>query len=118
MQVAFAKAHSRQSGVSRWTGPARGGKTPGMAIPLVVAGGIMGRPVTAAAMSGGINFLQELGPERIQGAADRTTKAISEGAGETGKAAKDVLESAGQLAKQSESLREAVDKFLVDIRAA
>jgi hypothetical protein len=29
-----------------------------------------------------------------------------------------VLESAGQLAKQSEGLREAVDKFLAEIRAA
>ena len=40
------------------------------------------------------------------------------GAGETGKAANEVLESAGQLAKQSEDLRGAVDKFLADIRAA
>lgn len=57
---------------------AGGGKTPGMAVPLVVVGGIMGRPVQAAVMSGVMNVLQELGPERIQGAADRTTKAISD----------------------------------------
>lgn len=57
---------------------ARGGKAPGMAAPLVVVGGIFGRPVTAAAVSGGLNIAQELGPERIQAAADRTAKAISD----------------------------------------
>ena len=43
---------------------------------------------------------------------------VSQGAEETGKAAATVLEATGQLAKQSEDLRAAVDKFLVDIRAA
>ncbi len=43
---------------------------------------------------------------------------VSEGAEETGKAANQVLEAAGQLSRQSEGLREAVDKFLADIRAA
>ncbi len=56
---------------------AAGGKGPGMAVPLIIVGGIFGRPVTAAAISGGINLLQELGPEKMQGAADRTAKAIS-----------------------------------------
>ncbi len=56
---------------------AAGGKGPGMALPLIIVGGILGRPVTAAAISGGINLLQELGPEKIQGAADRTAKAIA-----------------------------------------
>ncbi len=56
---------------------AKGGKMPGMAVPLVIVGGIMGRPVTAAATAGGLNIMQELGPERIEGAADRTAKAIA-----------------------------------------
>ena len=43
---------------------------------------------------------------------------VSEGAEETGKAANQVLEAAGQLSRQSEGLREAVDMFLADIRAA
>lgn len=56
---------------------AGGGKAPGMAAPLVIMGGIAGRPVTAAAVSGGINIAQELGPEGIEGAAKRTAKTIS-----------------------------------------
>ncbi len=56
---------------------AAGGKGPGMAVPLIIVGGILGRPVTAAVVSGGINLLQELGPEKIQGAANRTAKAIA-----------------------------------------
>lgn len=56
---------------------AEGGKTPGMAAPLVIMGGIMGRPAQAALIAGGINVAQEFGPERIEGAADRTAKAIS-----------------------------------------
>ncbi len=56
---------------------AAGGKGPGMAVPLIIVGGIFGRPVTAAAISGGINLLQELGPEKMQGAADRTAKTVS-----------------------------------------
>ena len=43
---------------------------------------------------------------------------VTQGAEETGKAAATVLEATGQLAQQSEDLRAAVDKFLVDIRAA
>jgi methyl-accepting chemotaxis protein len=43
---------------------------------------------------------------------------VSQGAEETGKAANQVLESAGELSQQSEALRGAVDKFLVDIKAA
>ncbi len=56
---------------------AAGGKGPGMAVPLIIVGGILGRPVTAAVVSGGINIIQELGPEKIQGAANRTAKAIA-----------------------------------------
>ncbi len=56
---------------------AKGGKAPGMAVPLVVMGGIFGRPVQAAAISGGANILQELGPERIQATADRTASEIA-----------------------------------------
>ncbi len=56
---------------------AAGGKGPGRAVPLIIVGGIFGRPVTAAAVSGGINIIQELGPEKIQGAANRTAKAIA-----------------------------------------
>jgi hypothetical protein len=56
---------------------AAGGKAPGMAAPLVIVGGIFGNPVTAAAVSGGLNIVQELGPERIEGAADRTAKAVA-----------------------------------------
>ena len=43
---------------------------------------------------------------------------VTQGAGETGRAAASVLEATAQLARQSEDLRAAVDKFLVDIRAA
>ena len=43
---------------------------------------------------------------------------VTEGAGETGKAAAQVFEAAGQLSHQSEDLRGAVDKFLGDIKAA
>ncbi len=56
---------------------AAGGQGPGMAVPLIIVGGIMGRPLQAAAISGGINIIQELGPEKIQGAANRTAKAIA-----------------------------------------
>ncbi len=52
-------------------------EAPGMAVPLVVMGGILGRPVQAAAISGGANILQELGPERIQATADRTASEIA-----------------------------------------
>ncbi len=43
---------------------------------------------------------------------------VTEGAGETGKAAGQVLEASNELSRQSEGLREAVEKFLADIRAA
>lgn len=43
---------------------------------------------------------------------------VSTGAEETGKAANQVLESAGELSQQSEALREAVDKFLADVKSA
>ncbi len=56
---------------------AAGGKGPGMAVPLIIVGGIFGRPVQAAVISGAINLLQQLAPEKIQGAANRTAKTIS-----------------------------------------
>ncbi len=56
---------------------AAGGKGPGVAAPLIIVGLIAGRPLQALAISGGINIIQELGPEKIQGAADRTAKAIA-----------------------------------------
>ena len=56
---------------------AGGGKTPGMAAPLVIMGGIAGRPVTAAAVAGGINIAKELGPEKIESAAKRTAEEIA-----------------------------------------
>ena len=43
---------------------------------------------------------------------------VSQGAQETGTAANQVLEAAGQLSRESEGLRESVDKFLAEIRAA
>ena len=43
---------------------------------------------------------------------------VTEGAEETGRAAAQVLEASAQLAQQSEGLRESVDKFLADIKAA
>ncbi|MEE9140934.1 MAG: methyl-accepting chemotaxis protein [Alphaproteobacteria bacterium] len=43
---------------------------------------------------------------------------VTKAAGETGQASDQVLESAGQLAKQAEGLRETVDAFLAQIRAA
>ncbi len=43
---------------------------------------------------------------------------VSTGAEETGKATNQVFESAGELSQQSEALREAVDKFLADVKSA
>jgi hypothetical protein len=57
---------------------AKGGKAPGMAVPLIIMGGIFGRPVQAAVISGAVNILQELGPEHIQAAADRTASEIAD----------------------------------------
>ena len=56
---------------------AGGGKMPGMAVPLVIIGGIAGAPVRAAVIAGGLNIAQELGPEKIESAAKRTSKDIA-----------------------------------------
>ncbi len=56
---------------------AGGGKMPGMAVPLIIMGGIAGRPVTAAVVAGGLNIAKELGPEKIESAAKRTAKDIA-----------------------------------------
>ncbi len=55
---------------------AGGGKTPGMLVP-VVGGAVAGRAATSAAISGGMNVAQEMGPESIEGAAKRTAKEIA-----------------------------------------
>ena len=51
-------------------------------------------------------------------AAPSNIAGVTEGAGETGRAATQVLEAAGQLSQQSEDLRGAVDRFLAQIRAS
>ncbi len=56
---------------------AGGGKMPGMAVPLVIMGGIAGAPIRAAVIAGGMNIAQELGPEKIESAAERTAKDIA-----------------------------------------
>jgi methyl-accepting chemotaxis protein len=43
---------------------------------------------------------------------------VTQAAADTGAAASQVLGSAGELAKQSETLRREVDKFLAGVRAA
>ncbi len=43
---------------------------------------------------------------------------VTQGAAETGESASQVLDAAGQLSKQSEALRQEVDKFLAEVRAA
>ena len=43
---------------------------------------------------------------------------VTTAAGETGTAASQMLAGAGELANQSETLRQEVDKFLADIKAA
>lgn len=56
---------------------AQGGRGPGMAVPMIVGGGILGNPRTSAVVGGGVNVAQELGPERIQAVADRAAGAVS-----------------------------------------
>lgn len=53
-----------------------GGKMPGIIVPIGV-GAAAGRAGTSAAISGGANVVQELGPEGIQGAAKGTAKEIA-----------------------------------------
>ena len=55
---------------------AGGGKMPGMVVP-VIGGGIAGRAATSAAISGGLNVAQEIGPESLDSAAKRTAKEIA-----------------------------------------
>ena len=55
---------------------AGGGKMPGMIVP-VVGGAIAGRATTSAAIAGGLNVAQELGPESMQAAANRTAEEIA-----------------------------------------
>ncbi len=54
---------------------ARGGKMPGMIVP-VIGGAVAGRAQTTAAVSGVLNVGQELGPESIEAAAERTAEEI------------------------------------------
>jgi methyl-accepting chemotaxis protein len=60
----------------------------------------------------------------VQQAAEGTQEAssniggITQAAGETGQAAGQVLEAAGDLSRQSDALREEVNKFLADVKAA
>ena len=49
---------------------------PGLVVPVGV-GAIAGRAGISAAIAGGANIVQELGPEGIQGAAKRTAKEIA-----------------------------------------
>lgn len=53
-----------------------GGKMPGIVVPIGV-GAVAGRAATSAAIAGGANIVQELGPEGIQGAAKGTAKEIA-----------------------------------------
>jgi hypothetical protein len=55
---------------------AAGGKMPGMAVPLIGAA-FAGTLAVTAAVSGGLNTLQEVSPESLEGAAKRTAKDIS-----------------------------------------
>ncbi len=55
---------------------AAGGKMPGMLVP-VVGGAVAGRAGTSAAISGGLNVAQELGPESMRSAAKRTAEEIA-----------------------------------------
>ncbi len=57
---------------------AKGGKMPGMIVP-VGAGAAVGRAATSAAISGGMNVASEtVGGESIEAAATRTAKRIAE----------------------------------------
>ena len=55
---------------------AGGGKMPGMLVP-VVGGAVAGNTAKAAAISGGMNVAQEMGPESIESAAKRTAEEIA-----------------------------------------
>ncbi len=55
---------------------AKGGKMPGMIVP-VAGGAAMGTAATSAAISGGLNVVQEAGPESMTAAAKRTAKQIA-----------------------------------------
>jgi hypothetical protein len=55
---------------------AAGGEMPGMAVPLI-GGAIAGGLVASAAVSGGLNVVQEVSPESMEGAAIRTADEIT-----------------------------------------
>ncbi len=55
---------------------AGGGKMPGMLVP-VAGGAAAGRVVTSAAISGGMNVAKEVGPESMEGTAERTAEEIA-----------------------------------------
>ena len=55
---------------------ATGGKMPGMMVPVGV-GAVAGRAGMAAAMSGGLNVAQEIGPEGLRSMAKQTAKEIA-----------------------------------------
>ena len=56
---------------------AAGGKLPGMLVPLGFAAGSAASVATTAATSGASNVMQERGPESLDGAAQRTAKALA-----------------------------------------
>jgi hypothetical protein len=56
---------------------AKGGKMPGMLVPVTV-GAAAGSAGKSAAISGGANVIQEIGPEGIGAAASRSASAISD----------------------------------------
>ncbi len=55
---------------------AGGGKMPGMIVP-VAGGAIAGRAATSAAISGGLNVFQEIGPESMSSLAEGTAEEIA-----------------------------------------
>jgi hypothetical protein len=55
---------------------AAGGKMPGMLVPVGI-GAVVGSVATSAAISGVSNAAQEVGPETIDAAAQRTAKQIA-----------------------------------------
>ena len=54
----------------------KGGHMPGMLVP-VTAGAAAGQAATSVAISGGMNIMQETGPEGLNAAAKRTAKKIT-----------------------------------------
>ena len=56
---------------------AGGGRGPGMAAPLIIFGGILGKPVMAAATQGGVSIVREAGPETMGAAARRIAAEIA-----------------------------------------